>query len=107
MLKRWGRTLRPGGDGNGRPVRPDGLVKGRHRGRDVLVLISLVLALAALWAATFFSTTRSWGEYRPPQAALQDPPPPPTILVPSLSLDEAWEIIEHTAGEGVAKIDSR
>ncbi len=72
----------------------------RRRGRDVVALAVLVGVLAALWATTFFASTRSWGEYRPPSVELQDPPPPPTILVPSLSLDEARQILERAAGGG-------
>ena len=72
----------------------------RRRGRDVVALTVLVGVLAALWATTFFASTRSWGEYRPPSVELQDPPPAPTILVPSLSLDEARQILERAASEG-------
>ncbi len=100
MLNRWDRTLRPGGGGNGRPDRPEGLVKGGHRGRDVVALISLLLALAALWTAVYSVNVRSWGEYRPPAAELQDPPPAPTILLPALTLDDAQEILARVAREG-------
>ena len=78
-----------------------------HRGRDTAALAALGVVLAALWAATFFSSTRVWGEYRPTGVELQEPPPPPTILVPTLSLDEAREIIERAAGDGVGAHDTR
>jgi len=71
-----------------------------QRGRDIVALVALGVALAALWATTFYSSTRLWGEYRPAMVDLQEPPPPLTILVPSLSLDEARQILERAAGGG-------
>jgi hypothetical protein len=66
----------------------------------VVALVALGVALAALWATTFSSSTRSWGEYRPAAADLQEPFPPATLLVPSLSLEEARRILEGAAEGG-------
>lgn len=85
---------------DGNRVSRDTIEEVRHRGRDTAALAGLVVVLAALWAAIFFFSARSWGEYRPPAAELQDPPPAPTILLPALTLDEAQEIIERAARGG-------
>ena len=94
-------------EGNGERVPCNGTTEVTHRGRDAAALAALGVVLAALWAATFFSSTRVWGEYRPTGVELQEPPPPPTILVPALSLDEAREIVERAAGDGVGAHDTR
>ena len=86
--------------GNGQPVLPEATATVGRRGREAAALISLLLVLGAVWGATFFSMTRLWGEYRPATATLQEPPPPPTILVPSLTLDEAWDILGHAVVSG-------
>lgn len=85
---------------NSHPAPSDPTAKMGRRGRDVVALVALGVALAALWATTFYSSTGLWGEYRPATVDLQEPPPPPTILVPSLSLDEARQILEGAAGGG-------
>jgi hypothetical protein len=94
-------------DGNAQRARRDTSGRAGHRGRDAAALAGLVVVLAALWAATFFSSARVWGEYRPEVAELQDPPPPPTILVPALTLDEARKMIERAADGGVGSHDPR
>ncbi len=93
-------------DGNGNPVSRDTVGEVRHRGRDAAALAALMVVLAALWAATFLFSTRVWGEYRPAEAELQEPPPP-TILVPTLSLDEAREIMELAASQGIGPHEPR
>jgi len=85
---------------NSYPAPRDPTAKMGRRGRDAVALAALVVVLGALWAITFFASTRSWGEYRPPSVELQDPPPPPAIVVPNLSLDEARQILERAAGGG-------
>ncbi len=86
---RWERTWPADGDGDRGSVPPDAIGDGGHRGREAVALATLVVFLAALWAAIFFSSTRVWGEYRSPAVELQDPPPRPSILVPTLSLGAA------------------
>jgi hypothetical protein len=98
---RWEGMWPADGDGDHGPVPPEAVGDDGHRGREAAALATLVVVLAALWAAVFFSSTRVWGEYRSPAVELQDPPPRPTILVPRLSVDEAWEIIEGAVSQGV------
>ena len=100
-------TLSAAHEGNGEGLPCNTTAQVWHRGRDAAALAGLMVVLAALWAAIFFSSTRVWGEYRPIAGELQEPPSPPTILVPTLSLDEAREIIERAAGEGVGAHDTR
>lgn len=87
-------------DGNGMRVPCEATAQIGRRRREAAALAALVVVLAVLWVAIFLSTTGIWGEYRPVSTEIQDPPPPPTILVPSLTIDEAWEIVEHAASEG-------
>ncbi len=95
------------GGGNGGPIPRDARVEVPHRGRDLLPLVAIVVVLAALWAAIFFSGSRVWGEYHPSAAELQDPPPPPIVDLPALSLEEAREIVERAASQGASLHEAR
>jgi hypothetical protein len=82
---------------DGQGVQTDDTAEVRPHARDVAVLGVLLAVLAALWTGTFLWGTRSWGEYRPAGAELQEPLPPPDILLSRLTLDQAREIIARAA----------